>query len=619
MENEVPGVTAEEARAETRSIIEELEALNEIASVLNGSADAHSALDRALSRLMDVVGLETGWIFLFDERETDPWWGKQFVLAAQHNLPPALALDSRDAWKRNCECQSLCKKGRLNAAYNEVQCSRLAAVEGDRRGLRVHASTPLRSSTNEVLGILNVAAPTWEAFSPRALALLTNVGGQMGVALERARLFDLMQERRILEQASLLDFSRKLLSRLDLDDLLHFLVEEVRRLLELDACAVLLPDEEAPEYLRFYAAAGWRSDPVAAKRRAPADDRTGSGYVMRTQETIVFDNASPRPDEPWRADWLPAEEFKSAAMVPLVADGRSIGSMVVDMRRPYKFQEDEIRFLQLMANQAALAIEKARLHREEIQRHRLEEELAVARQIQLSLLPAAAPVVPGWEIATCYEAAQQVGGDFYDFFWVSRPQQDERRFGIVIADVTGKGVPAALFMALTRTTIRNVASGDRSPAATLELTNELLLRDSHTDLLLTAFYALLDPDQGDLVYSNAGHNPPLYYTVATGTFTELSSSGLLLGVLPDMRLPGGRITIAPGDLLVLYTDGITEAMNPAMEEFGMARFRETIAAHSHRSPQEIVDAVTASIHQFAGDMPAWDDLTLVVVRRLPDS
>jgi serine phosphatase RsbU (regulator of sigma subunit) len=601
----------------TESAIKDLETLNDIATVLNSSADARTALERALDRLMDVVGLETGWIFLYDEREMDPWWGKQFMLVAHHNLPPALSLDSSAAWQRNCECQSLCKKGKLDAAYNEVQCSRLAAVEGDRRGLSVHASTPLRSSTNETLGILNVAAPTWEAFSPRTLALLTNVGGQMGVALERARLFDLMQERRVHEQASLLDFSRKLLGRLDLDDLLRFLVEEVRRLMQLDACAVLLPDEESAELLRFYAAAGWRSDPVTQKRRVPADDRTGSGFVMRTQEPILIDNTGPQESEPWNADWLPAEEFESAAMVPLVADGRSIGSLVVDMRSPRKFQEDEVRYLQLMANQAALAIEKARLHQEEIQRHRLEEELAVARQIQLSLLPAAAPVVPGWDIATHYEAAQQVGGDFYDFFWVSRPQEDERRFGLVIADVTGKGVPAALFMAMMRTTIRNVANGDRSPAAALERANQLLLEDSQTDLFLSAFYALVDPDEGEVVYANAGHNPPLLFRPGDGSFCALDSSGLVLGVIPDITLPGGRLTVAPGDLLILYTDGITEAMNETMDEFGIERLQQTVLAHAGASSQEMIDAVMKAIHDFTGDSPMSDDLTLVVARRLP--
>jgi sigma-B regulation protein RsbU (phosphoserine phosphatase) len=601
------------ATDETRSLIEDLETLNEIGGVLNQSADVRGALERALARLVEVVGLETGWIFLIDEADRDLWWGKQFTLVAHHNLPPAMVLDNPEAWNRNCECQTLCKKGRLTAAYNEVTCSRLAAVSGDRHELTVHASTPLRSG-DRVLGILNVAAKSWEEFSPRALALLTNVGNQMGVALERARLFDMLQERRIHEQASLLGFSNQLLSRLDLDDLLSYLVEEVLRLLALDACAVLLPDEEDPQYLRFYAAAGWRSDPVIAQRRVPADDRTGSGMVMRTQQPIVLEDAEIRERVSWMSDWLPAEEFLSAGIVPLIADGRSIGALVADMRRPRKLLEDEMRFLQLMANQAALAIEKARLHREEIQRQRLEEELSVARQIQLSILPATAPVVPGWEIATRYEAARQVGGDFYDFFWVQRPQEGNRQFGMVIADVTGKGVPAALFMAMSRTTIRNVAISDRSPAAALEKANELLLEDGDPNLFLTAFYGLLDSESAELTYCNAGHNPPLYYRPSEQAFVALGSEGIALGVLPGITLPGKRIAIHAGDLLVLYTDGVTEAVNPEMEEFGEDRLREVIAIHAQASVQEIVDAVAGAVDSFAREMPRWDDFTLVVAR-----
>lgn len=599
---------------EKRSIVKDLETLNEIAGALNQSADVRGALERALARLVDVVGLETGWIFLYDESDTDPWWGKYFTLAAHHNLPPALALDSPDAWKGNCECQALCKKGKLTAAYNEVTCSRLAAVTGDRRELSVHASTPLRSG-NQVLGILNVAASSWDAFSPRALALLTNVGSQMGVALERARLFDLLQERRVHEQASLLGFSNQLLSRLDLDDLLSYLVEEARRLLQVDACAVLLPDEDDPQYLRFYAAAGWRSDPVAAQRRVPADDRTGSGVVMRTQQPIVLEDAEVRETAPWMADWLPDEEFLSAGIVPLIADGRSIGALVADVRQKRRLQDDDVRFLQLMANQAALAIEKARLHREEIQRQRLEEELSVARQIQLSILPSAAPTVPGWEIATRYEAARQVGGDFYDFFWVPRPQEGDRQFGVVIADVAGKGVPAALFMAMSRTTIRNVAISDRSPAAALEKANELLLKDSEADLFLTAFYGLLDTETGELAYCNAGHNRPFCYRLEERAFATLRSNGIALGVLPEITLPGHRITIETGDLLVLFTDGVTEAVNPEMEEFGEDRLRAIVEAHADAGVQEIVNAVADAVNAFTHDLPRWDDFTLVVARR----
>lgn len=597
-----------------QALIEDLEALNEIAGTLNQAVDMHSALDRALAHLVKLMDLETGWIFIRDEDDTEKWWGKGFGLVAHHNLPPALALDREEAWRRSCDCQNLGQRGDLEKAYNEVKCSRLAAVHGDRRELSVHASAPLRAG-DRTLGILNVAAASWDAFSPRALALLSNVGSQIGVALERARLFDLLQEQRFHEQASLLDFTNQLLSRLDLEDLIAYLVEEARKLLEIDACALLLPDDDDPDYLRFAAASGWFSDPVAAERRVPADDRTSSGRVMRTQEPIVLEDIALRETAPWMADWLPAEKFKAAAIVPLIADGRSIGSLVVDSRTPQPFQEDEMRFLQLMANQAAIALEKARLHHEEIQRYRLEEELSVGRQIQLSMLPPSLPHIPGWDFAARYEAARQVGGDFYDYFEVPDPSGDEPLLGLVMADVADKGVPAALFMALSRTTIRNVAISDRTPAAALRKANELILKDSQTDLFLTAFYATLDTWHGQVIYTNAGHNPPLWYALESGTFMELTADGIALGVVPDIELENRSLELAPGDLLIFYTDGVTEAMNSEMEEFGVARLRETIAAAAGQGAQAVCDQIVEAVITFTEAMPKWDDFTLLIARR----
>ena len=601
--------------SDERQLIEELETLNAITSTLNEAVDVSSALNQALARLVSVTGLETGWIFVRDTEAKGKWWGPGFRLVAHHNLPPAMLLDNPQAWKKGCDCQTMCRKERLDEAYNEVRCSRLASVEGDKAGLRVHASTPLRSG-EEVLGILNVAAPDWESFRERDLALLTSVGGHIGVALERARLYELLQEQRIHEQAALLDFSNQLLARHNLEDLMDYLVLEVRRLLQVDACALLLPDERDPDHLRFTAATGWNTDPVAVGRRVPADDRSGSGRVMRTQEPIVVENIEEREQAPWSGGWVPDEGFKSAAIVPLIADGRSIGALVVDTRRRRRLDEEAVRFLQVMANQAALALEKARLHQEEIQRNRLQEELSVARQIQLSMLPPSCPVFKGWQFAAHYQTARQVGGDFYDFFSVPVAGGDQERLAVIVADVADKGVPAALFMALSRTTIRNVAISDRTPAAALAQANEFILSDSQTDLFLSAFYALFTAGSGRLTYCNAGHNPPLWYQSERDAFQPLSGDGIVLGVLEDVSLQDTAVEVAPGDLIIFYTDGVTEAMNDEMEEFGVRRLQGAIAGSADGDAANVLEAIVAAVDAYTGEMARWDDITLVVAQRL---
>ena len=591
-------------------LIEKLTTLNHIAETLNQAVDVKGVLNHALAELIKLMGLETGWIFLKDPAAQDRWGGRGYVLAAHHNLPPALEVDNANAWDRGCDCQGLCNRGELTQAYNPVRCSRLASVSGDRHGLAIHASTPLRSG-DRILGILNVAAPDWASFKPEALTLLTNVGSQIGVALERARLFDLLQERRFHEQAALLDFSSQLLGRLDLDDLMRYLVEQVRQMLQADACALLLPGEK-PGILDFRAASGWRVDPVAERRQVSAEEGNGSALAMRTQQPFLEEDIEKSDLAPWMPEWLRAEGFRGHAVVPLLANGRSTGVLVIDTRQPRQLDESELRLLRLMANQAAMAVEKARLHQEEIKGQGLEKELAIGQQIQLSLLPKDCPVVPGWEIVAFYQAARLVGGDFYDFFELPG---EPGRLGLLIADVMGKGVPAALFMAVSSTVIRTTALDGRSPSATLMQANKLILKDSPADLFLTAFYGVLDTHTGRLVYANAGHNRPLWLHAATGEFEELVAHGIVLGAFPEIELEECEIEVAPGDLLVFYTDGVTEAMDADHQLFETERLQAAVAAKPHASTQEILEAVVDAVRAFTGDAPQSDDMTLVAVKR----
>jgi sigma-B regulation protein RsbU (phosphoserine phosphatase) len=600
---------------DSSDLITDLQTLNEISLALNQSADVQTALNTSLAQLVALMGLETGWIFVLDADAGDRWGGRGFRLTAHHNLPPAMSVTNPDAWDKDCDCQRLCLEGRLNDAYNEVRCSRLGSVVGERKGLAVHATAPLRSG-NRVLGILNVAASSWDSFTPRSLSLLTNVGNQMGIALERTRLFDALQDRRVHEQAALLDLSQQLLSRRELDDLMGFIVEEVRTLLSADACAILLTGAD-PDCLYFRAASGWRGDPVGEGRCVPTDESSGSGRVIRTQQVLLIEDLQKQEPSLWTADWLDRQGFRAAAIVPLVAAGQSIGALVIDSRRPRRFTEEEVRLLRLMANQAALAIEKARLHQEEIQRHRIEEELDVGRKIQMSMIPAYPPRLPGWEFATYFEAARQVGGDFYDF--IPLPGEPGR-WGIVIADVSDKGVPAALFMALSRTTIRNIALRGRAPAEVLSWANRYIQEDSESDMFLSAFYGELNIHTGQLTYANAGHNPPLVWHRAEGRFDRLPAGCPLIGVLPDLIVPVSTTELAVDDFIVLYTDGITEAMNSEQAEFGVVRLEETIRALLDEFPdasaEDIRQRIADNVREFAGDMIQYDDVTLLIIKRI---
>jgi serine phosphatase RsbU (regulator of sigma subunit) len=296
---------------------------------------------------------------------------------------------------------------------------------------------------------------------------------------------------------------------------------------------------------------------------------------------------------------------------PLRAGGGLLGLMVAEAA---PLLGRRLTILNGIAHQLAMAMENARLAQEVAQQQRLERELEVGRDIQATFLPKECPQAPGWEIAALWRAARQVGGDFYDFIPLRRHEGRER-WGIVIADVADKGVPAALFMALSRTLIRSAAIGRISPAATLARVNDLILADSRSDLFVTVFYGVWEPDTGHLVYANGGHNPPLHVTIE-GEVSKLVGRGSALGVLEDLTYQEHELHLKPGDALLLYTDGVTDAVNSAMEEFTLPRAIDVLCANASGSAQAILRALSLAIETHVGAMEAFDDITMVVVKRM---
>jgi sigma-B regulation protein RsbU (phosphoserine phosphatase) len=239
----------------------------------------------------------------------------------------------------------------------------------------------------------------------------------------------------------------------------------------------------------------------------------------------------------------------------------------------------------------------------------IRQELDVARRLQQAILPRSFPERPEIEIAAKAEPAKEVGGDFYDVFWL-----DDRRLGLVIADVAGKGVPAALVMAETRTLLRGVAPATTGPAQCLGLANNLLAADNDTGMFVTVFLGMLDLATGRLAYANGGHNPALIRHV-DGTVTALGlGDGLALAVVEDFPFDEGEVTLAPGDTLVLYTDGVTEAFDLRNEAFGDQRLRTVVEAGAGQTAAETMAAVFEAVDSFVGDAPPSDDTTVLTLR-----
>jgi serine phosphatase RsbU (regulator of sigma subunit) len=299
---------------------------------------------------------------------------------------------------------------------------------------------------------------------------------------------------------------------------------------------------------------------------------------------------------------------QSLLVLPLWARGVTLGLLVIDYDQVRAaFTTREMTLYNGIANQIAGALETALLAQEAAEVARLEEELQVARGVQTALLPQHVPQIEGWDAAADWRSARIVGGDFYDYWHLGG------QFGFVIADVSDKGVPAAMFMALSRSLVRAAALDGSSPDQALVRANRWITRDSESGMFVTIFYGLIDPLTGMLTYCCAGHNPPLLLRV-DGSAKELTTPGIALGVLEEITLHHAVIEMQPGDLLVCYTDGVTESFDEHGEQFGVARLIEVARLHRHESADAIIEAINAALHRFSLGV-IYDDVTMVVIRR----
>jgi Serine phosphatase RsbU, regulator of sigma subunit len=246
-----------------------------------------------------------------------------------------------------------------------------------------------------------------------------------------------------------------------------------------------------------------------------------------------------------------------------------------------------------------------------VDRERIRREFQLAQEIQKTFLPEKMPQFPGWEISVRWRPALQVGGDFYDVIPIG-----ENQLGLVIADVSDKGLPAALTMTVARTLIHAAAQAGNPPAETLEQVNRLLLENSREGFFVTVFYAILNLETGQLVYTNAGHTLPLLLRKNHRETHWLEKGGMPLGVTSELKLDNKKNNINPGDHLVLYTDGVTEARSPEDTLFGEDRLFNTLHSFPARSEESLIEVLDTRILEFQANAPAADDVTIFVIQRL---
>jgi sigma-B regulation protein RsbU (phosphoserine phosphatase) len=459
------------------------------------------------------------------------------------------------------------------------------------------------------------------SFSERMINMLSGIANQAATVIHSARLVQAQQEEAYVSMA-LLQVADTVSRSADLRETLGAVVRITPMLVGVEACAILLWDGEASAFLpvQQYGLKGearstfWqlrltRDEPpmrqlLTGEPFAPLGGLDGNAGLATAEGSPPAEGSKP-----------------SLLMFPLVTRGEVVGGMLVEYSGSVQHFRRWTNILTGIASQAAIAVENDHLLREAAEQERMRQELEVARRIQTSFLPECCPHIPGWELASLWRSARQVGGDFYDFIPLppsaEGPLPGENRLGLAIADVADKGVPAALFMALCRTLVRTVAIDGRSPGAAIDRANDLILADARSDLFVTLFYTILLPQSGAIAYVNAGHVPPLLVRSVDGRVEELWTHGMAMGVLPHLEVEERMAHLDPGDIVVLYTDGVSEASNAEGEMFGRERLKQVASAHRTQCAEELVRTIDDSITAFVGNAPQFDDFTLVVARRRP--
>ena len=494
----------------------------------------------------------------------------------------------------------------INDAQNDIRVYK-AADEKTSITTRNIACVPLMTG-GRIIGVLEaINSLDREKFSSDDLLMLMAFSEQAAVSITNRKLYDRLKSR-VEELSSLYEISQLATSKRHQKDLLKFSLNIVARVMGCNRCSILLHDP-ADDSLKVAAAIGMEEE-ISQSIRVDMENEI-SARAFRTMRFIFSEDVDRDPRFGKNKKFRYTS--KSFVTVPMQTKEKVIGVLnTTDKENGKSFNIFDVRLLQTIANQISEVYENSRLYVQEKEKLNMEKELEVTRRLQQAIIPKKFPDLPDIRMYATNLPAKEVGGDFYDYF-ISK--QSDNKFSALIADVSGKSVPAALFMAVCRSTIRAQAFDQkRTPSEILRISNDLIIRDSESAMFVTSFFLSYDRESRILSYSNAGHNPPVLIRATDGSMEELHTKGKPLGVVEGEPYTDSTITVSPGDTLVMYTDGIVEANNAESEEFGEERFTATLREATTLSPKALADKITDAVTRFAGDVPQFDDMTLFIIQ-----
>lgn len=571
------------ARVETA----DLAYLMKLSDALNTTLDLQTLLNRTSELVRAVINYRIFAIFLLNDRTHDLRMRFQIghkSEAQRLRLPMGKGVVGQVALTR----QPL--------LLNDVaQSEHYISVNPE---VRSELAVPLIAK-NRLIGVMDIESEEADYFRPEHQRMLTLTASRIAQAIENARLY-----ARVSRQAQTLEvlneISIELASILELGPLLERVGQLLRRLIDYQMFSIMLLDEKGETLVSRYA---WRFGYAHAPMRRIAASTGLVGAAVREWRLINVPDVSKEPR------YIPMnQETRSELIAPLFYKGRIIGVLDLEHTRPAFFNEDHERMLTTLAAQVAIAIENARLYQAvRRQEQQLERDIAMAREVQMRLLPSEPPSHPHAELAVRFLPARTIGGDLYDFL-----DYGPNRTAIVLGDVSGKAAPAALFAALVSGIMRSAALQEPSPAEMLALLNDAMQERKLESQYVVMLFALWNDENQTLQVANSGAVQPIF--CRSGQSTVIRAEGFPLGLFPDVTYEEFSVAAQPGDILVFASDGIMDAENDKEEMYGQDRLSALLCDLRGQSAGDIADAILADVARFQGGHDRFDDETIIVLR-----
>jgi sigma-B regulation protein RsbU (phosphoserine phosphatase) len=585
------------------------DSLRDVAGSISAEVGVEEVLDRVLNELERTLPCDVSAVWLME--------GEELYLAQVHG---ANKMEVETAIQRWPEAMAFltdsltCEQPVVRKPEDPIGPS------GAARGFSADYSSiaaGLRAG-NRSLGVITLSHGSPGRYGHEAQAITATFANYAAVAIENARLFDAAQEQ-AYASAALLQVAQAAANSNSLEETIGAVVRITPILVGVKGSVIFLWGKEIFQLAEVYGFSD-ETQKLFVKGEFLPGNFPLLDAVRESLRMVVGIYDISCPDECPEPELARTEQEMFYALetgdhlligFPLMVRNDLFGVMVVEEdAESRRFRQKRVEIITSIAQQVALSIQNEHLQREMVNRERLEHEIQLARQIQETFLPDQLPKISGWDLAASWHPARQVSGDYYDVF-----ELPGEKLGFFIADVSDKGIPAAIFMAVTRTLVRAVVNDTESPAETMRRVNALLIPENKESMFVTAIYGRLSLKNGKLTYANAGHNPPLWFSSKDKKLTILNRTGPALGIIEALQMEEQTLTLNPEDFLLLYTDGLTEAFSADGEIFGDERLQKVFGEMELTTANGVLTAIEAAVNQFTGSLEAMDDLTMIGLKR----